>query len=130
MIFNFKKIEKLLKKKIEILFLLLLVTISIVSMSFYNNNKKLINNNYKNTVNNIYFKKTIDHIFNNLTPRYKSISHKISSGETFDKILKSYSITSDEILRFKKDSKNNQKKFRNCISFFFNDYYNCKHYFL
>ena len=103
MIFNFKNITKLLKKKIEILFLLLLVTISIVSMSFYNNNKKLTNKNYKNTVNNIYFKKTIDHIFNNLTPRYKSISHKILGGETFDKILSSYSITSDEILKVKKE---------------------------
>ena len=103
MIFNFKNITKLLKKKIEILFLLLLVTISIVSMSFYNNNKKLTNKNYKNTVNNIYFKKTIDHIFNNLTPRYKSISHKILDGETFDKILSSYSITSDEILKVKKE---------------------------
>ena len=103
MIFNFKKIAKLLKKKIEILFLLLLIAISIVSMAFYNNNKKLTNKNYKNTVNNIYFKKTIDHIFNNLTPRYKNISHKILSGETFDKILNSYSITSDEILRVKKE---------------------------
>jgi murein DD-endopeptidase MepM/ murein hydrolase activator NlpD len=72
-------------------------------MSFYNNNKKLTNKNYKNTVNNIYFKKTIDHIFNNLTPRYKSISHKILDGETFDKILSSYSIKIDEILKVKKE---------------------------
>ena len=103
MIFNFKKIAKLLKKKLEILFLLFLFTISIVSMSFYNNNKKLTNKNYKNTINNIYFKKTIDHIFYNFTPRYKSINHKILNGETFDKILNSYSITSDEILRVKKE---------------------------
>ena len=103
MIFNLKKITKLLNKNVEVLFLLLLVTISIVSMSFYNNNKKLTNENYKNTINNTYFRKTIGHIFNNLTPRYKSISHKILSGETFDKILNSYSITSDEILRVKKE---------------------------
>ena len=78
MIFNLKKIAKLLNKNVEFLFLLLLITISIVSMSFYNNNKKLTNENYKNTINNTYFRKTIGHIFNNLTPRYKSISHKIA----------------------------------------------------
>ena len=86
-----------------IVFLLLLFTISTVSMSFYNNNKKLTNKNYKNTINNTYFKKTINHIFDNLTPRYKSISHKILSGETFDKILNSYSITNDEIVKVKKE---------------------------
>jgi len=103
MIFNFKKITQLLNNNMGIVFLLLLFTISTVSMSFYNNNKKLTNKNYKNTINNTYFKKTINHIFDNLTPRYKSISHKILSGETFDKILNSYSITSDEILRVKKE---------------------------
>ena len=103
MIFNFKKITQLLNNNMGIVFLLLLFTISTVSMSFYNNNKKLTNKNYKNTINNTYFKKTINHIFDNLTPRYKSISHKILSGETFDKILNSYSITNDEIVKVKKE---------------------------
>jgi len=102
MIFNLKKIAKSLKSNVEIFFLLLLVLITIVSTSFYNNNKKIINQNYNNVINNIYFQKTINHIFNNLTPRYKNISHKISSGETFDKILNTYSITSNEIIKIKK----------------------------
>ena len=97
MIFNLKKIPKFFRIKKEISFLFLLVIITIASTSFYNNNKKLVNQNYKDVVNNIYFQKTINYIFDNLSPRYKSINHKISNGETFDKILDSYSITNDEI---------------------------------
>ena len=63
---------------------------------FYNNNcnfiltikKKLIKIKYNNFINNIYFKKTLNEIVNNLEPRYKKYNHKIKSGETFDKILK------------------------------------------
>mgnify|MGYP001353377511 CR=1 FL=1 len=44
-----------------------------------------------NTINNIYLKKTINHILNNLEPRFKKIEHTVSSGETFDNILENYS---------------------------------------
>jgi murein DD-endopeptidase MepM/ murein hydrolase activator NlpD len=103
MIFNLKKIPKLFRTNVEISFLILLVIITIASTSFYNNNKKLANKNYKDVINNIYFQKTINYIFDNLSPRYKSIDHKISNGETFDKILDSYAITNDEIIRIKKE---------------------------
>ena len=103
MIFNLNKPLKFLKKNIEIAFLFLLVVVTITSTTFYNNKKKLINENYKDVINNIYFKKTVNYIFNNLTPRYKSIEHKISEGETFDKILNKYSITSNEIIKIKKN---------------------------
>ena len=103
MIFNLNKPLKFLKKNIEIAFLFLLLVVTITSTTFYNNKKKLINENYKDVINNIYFKKTVNYIFNNLTPRYKSIEHKISEGETFDKILNKYSITSNEIIKIKKN---------------------------
>ena len=102
MIFRSNKIIKLIKKNIEITFLLLLLFVTIASTTFYNNNKKTINNNYINIINNIYFQKSINQIFDNLTPRYKNINHKIISGETFDKILKKYSIPSEKILKIKK----------------------------
>ena len=103
MISYLKKIIKLIKKNIEILLLFLLLVISVVSTTFYNNKKMLINANYKDVINNIYFQKSINQILDNLTPRYKSINHKISSGETFDKILNNYSIPSEEILEIKKN---------------------------
>jgi len=102
MIFSSNKIIKIIKKNIEILLLFLLLLITISSTTIYNNNKKLINKNYKNLINNIYFQKSIKQIFNNLVPRYKNIDHKISSGETFDKILNNYSIPNEEIIQIKK----------------------------
>ena len=103
MIFNSNKIVNLIKKNIEILFLFLLLLITIASTTFYNNKKLLFNENYKDVINNVYFKKSIKQIFDNLTPRYKSIDHKISNGETFDKILNSYSIPTEEIEEIKKN---------------------------
>ena len=102
MIFKLNGLSKFLKKNTEILFLFLLVLITIASTTFYNNKKVLIDKNYKEVVNNVYFQKSVNHIFNILTPRYKRIKHKISIGETFDKILKKYSIPNDEISKVKK----------------------------
>ena len=107
MIFNLKKTLKLIKKNIEITFLFLLLIVTITSTTFYNNDKKIVNKNYRNIVNNIYFKKTINHIFDSLIPRYKNIDHKISKGETFNKILTDYSITLDEIVKIKKNLNSN-----------------------
>ena len=101
MIFSSNKIIKLIKKNIEITFLSLLILITIASTTFYNNKKMLIITNYKNIINNIYFQKSVNQIFDNLTPRYKNITHRISKGETFDKILNKYSIPSEEILKIK-----------------------------
>ena len=101
MILSSNKIIKTIKKKTEIIFLLLLLIVTIASTTLYNNNKILINENYKDVINNIYFQKSVNQILDNLTPKYKNIDHKIASGETFDKILKSYSIPTEEILEIK-----------------------------
>jgi len=97
------KIFKIFKKNIEVTFLFLLLLITILSTTFYNEKKILINQNYKNLINNIYFQKSINQIFDNLVPRYENIDHKISSGETFDKILNNYSIPNEEINQIKKN---------------------------
>jgi murein DD-endopeptidase MepM/ murein hydrolase activator NlpD len=102
MIFSSNKIMKVIKKNIEITFLFLLMLITISSTTIYNEKKLLVDENYKNLINNIYFQKSINQIFNNLVPRYKNIDHKISSGETFDKILNNYSIPNEEINQIKK----------------------------
>jgi len=102
MIFSSNKIIKIIKKNIEITFLFLLLLITISSTTFYNAKKVLLDENYKNLINNIYFQKSIKQIFDNLSPRYKNIDHKISSGETFDKILNNYSIPNEEINQIKK----------------------------
>ena len=103
MIFYLKKIPKLIKRNIEVSFLFLLLLITISSTTIYNKKKILIDENYKNLINNIYFQKSINQIFDHLVPRYKNIDHKISSGETFDKILNNYSIPMKKLIRSKKN---------------------------
>jgi murein DD-endopeptidase MepM/ murein hydrolase activator NlpD len=103
MIFSPNKLIKLVKKNTEIFLLFLLLIFTIFSTTIYNNKKLETNENYKEVINNIYFQKSLKQIFNNLKPRYKSIDHKISSGETFDKILNNYSIPSKEILSIKEN---------------------------
>ena len=103
MIFSLNKNIKLIKKNIEISLIFLLLIITVFSTTLYNNYKKLINENYKDIINNIYFQKSVNEIFNNLTPRYKSISHKVANGETFDKILNIYLVPKSEINKIKKD---------------------------
>ncbi len=96
------KFRKKLRKNTEITALGLLLLITILSTTYYNYNKKKIYDNYKNIINNVYLKKTVNHIFNNLEPRFKKISHRIKDGETFDKILESYSVNQSEISEIKK----------------------------
>ena len=96
------KIKQSVKKNTEILALGLLVLITIISTTYYNQSKKKIYNNYKSTLHNVYFKKTINHVFNNLEPKFKKVEHKIQPGETFDIILGGYFIEDDQINEIKK----------------------------
>ena len=96
------KLKKKLTNNTEIIALGLLLITTILSTTYYNFNKQKIYNNYKNIINNVYFKKTINHFFENLEPKFKTVVHIIREGETFDKILKSYYIKEDEILSVKK----------------------------
>ena len=56
------KIKKKLKNNTEILALGLLLLTTVLSTTYYNFNKQKIYNNYKNIINNIYFKKTVNHV--------------------------------------------------------------------
>ncbi len=97
----FNKFKKKLSKNTEIIALGLLLITTILSTTYYNFNKKKIFENYKNILNNVYFKKTINHIFENLEPKFKTVVHKIEEGETFDKILEAYAIKEEEISNIK-----------------------------
>jgi len=103
MIFNSKKIIRIIKKNIEIALLFFFLFVTIASTIFHNNKKNLVNRNYKAIINNIYFQNSVNQVLDNLLPRYKNINHKISKGETFDKILSYYSISNEEIFEIKKN---------------------------
>ena len=98
-----KKIKLKIKKNLEIFALGLLIAITISFTSYYNYNKKNIFNNYSNLLDNVYFKKSLNQILNNLEPRFKKIEHEINVGETFGKILEEYSVENSEIKQIKKE---------------------------
>ena len=98
---SLNKIKSKIKKNTEIFALSLLIIITITFTTYYNYSKKKIYNNYVNTLNNVYLKKTVTHIFDNLEPKFKKIEHHISKGETFNSILESYSVKKKTIIEIK-----------------------------
>ena len=96
-----KQIIFFLRKNLRIIGLISLVTFAITVALYSNYQKNLDSKKYNNFIDNVYLKKTINEIINNLEPRYKKYNHKIKSGETFDKILKEYSINKNEIIEIK-----------------------------
>jgi hypothetical protein len=101
-----KKILKLFSKNIEIFMLIAFLLIIIITSTIFNYQKNLNSQRYNGFIDNIYLKKTLDEIINNLEPRFKKYNHKIKSGETFDKILESYLIEKSEIIKIKNSLKN------------------------
>ncbi len=100
-----KILKNKIRENIQIFGLIFLIALTIVSTGYFNFKK---NNNiqaYNNFIDNVYFKKTLSHLVDNLESKYKKIKHKIKSGETFDKILESYSIEKSEILKIKNSLK-------------------------
>jgi len=100
-----KKFKIRLKKNFEIFLLILIILTSSASITYFNYNKNTNNQNYNNLFNNIYLKKTLNNIINNLEPKYEKVNHKIKSGETFDKILNNYYIDKKEITNIKNSLK-------------------------
>ena len=96
-----KKFKLKIGIKKEIISLIFLIIITAASTAYYNFTKNQINYQYKEILGNVYFKKTLNHIIDELEPRFKKISHKIKAGETFDNILEQYSIKEDDIISIK-----------------------------
>ena len=100
MFYRLKITKVKIKNEFFLLFLVLLITV--LSTGYHNYSKKKIADNYKEIVENIYFKKTLNHIFSKFEPRFKKISHKIELGDTFDSVLNEYGVKKDEIIIIKK----------------------------
>jgi murein DD-endopeptidase MepM/ murein hydrolase activator NlpD len=98
-----KKFRSTFFKNLRTLGLIFLIIFTIVIAILSNYQKNLSSKQYNNFVNNIFLKKTLNEIINNLEPRYKKYNHKIKSGETFDKILNNYSIDKKEIETIKEN---------------------------
>jgi len=100
-----KNLKNIIKKNFEIFGLAGLIIITALCTSYFNYKKNLEENTYHSFIDNVYFKKTLNHIVDNLDPKYKKVQHKIRSGETFDTILETYSIEKKEIIKIKNSLK-------------------------
>jgi murein DD-endopeptidase MepM/ murein hydrolase activator NlpD len=98
-----KKLTSLFFNKSKILVLISLIILVTIFTILSGYQTILKNRKHNNFVNNIYLKKTLKEIINNLEPKYKKYNHKIKSGETFDKILNSYSIDKQQIITIKEN---------------------------
>ena len=96
-----KNLKYRIQKNLEISALIVLIFVTTISTSYFNYKKNIDQETYNNFIDNIYFKKTLNHIVENLDPKYKKIKHKIKPGETFDKILENYKINKQEIIKIK-----------------------------
>jgi murein DD-endopeptidase MepM/ murein hydrolase activator NlpD len=98
-----KKITSLFFNNSKILVLISLIILAAIFAILLSYQTGLKNQRHKNFINNIYLKKTLKEIVNNLEPKYKKYNHKIKSGETFDKILNIYSIDKQQIIAIKEN---------------------------
>ncbi len=98
-------------KNFEFFFVLLLILISILITQIYNSSKKQAQNEYLKVLNNLYFKKTFNNIFNNFSPKYLHIEHIIAPNESINSILKKYEIKDNETNLINKELKSKLKKF-------------------
>jgi len=112
---NIHKLFKIMKKNGLLSFLSISILISILIIQIYIRTIDAKQEKFINFIENVFLENTINHIANNLNPRYTNIEHTVSYGETFKSILKKYNIPSSEIAKIeanisKKTNINNLKK--------------------
>jgi len=94
---NLKLSEFRVGKNLEFLFVLLLILISIIITQIYNFSREMSKKEHANLINNLYFQKTINNIFENLQPKYTNIEHEVRKNETLSSIFRSYKVAEKEI---------------------------------
>tara|TARA_Y100001958_G_scaffold158126_1_gene155102 strand:- start:553 stop:1854 length:1302 start_codon:yes stop_codon:yes gene_type:complete len=116
---NFK-----ISRNLEFIFVLILIIISISITFIYNSSKSYSEKQYINLFNNLYFKKTTNNFFNNLSPKYQKIEHIVQKNESLNNILKSNNLSDREINlilnSLKKNNIKNVLKIKQKISFTIN----------
>ncbi len=84
-------------KEYSIFFWLILISIiGILILSIYSNDKKDQSEKIKSSLDNIYFKKTLKEITENLDPRYETLYYKSKSGDTYQSIINNLKVDKNE----------------------------------
>ena len=63
----------------------------------YNVSRSNSEKQYSQLLNNLYFQKTIENVFNNLSPKYSNVEHLVKKNETLNSVLKSYNLSNKEV---------------------------------
>ena len=91
-------INQIFKKGNRTIFsLTLLMIVAIIAMNYHNYKRSVNETNIKNLINNIYFKKTLSSIFDQLNPKFERINHIVLKGQSLSNILKKYSVNNNEL---------------------------------
>ena len=86
-----------IQKNLELFFVLLLILITIAITQIYNASREISKKEYINLINNLYFQKTVNSIFENFESRFLNINHKVTKNQTLTNIFKIYKIPNEEI---------------------------------
>tara|TARA_B100000886_G_scaffold106430_1_gene70987 strand:+ start:205 stop:1434 length:1230 start_codon:yes stop_codon:yes gene_type:complete len=76
--------------------------VTVIAMNYHNHKKNIAKTNIKNLIDNVYFKKTLTNIFNQLDPKYEKVSHKVLKGQSLSNIFDKYFVNQDELELLKK----------------------------
>ena len=91
-------INQIFKKGNRTIFsLTLLMIVAVIAMNYHNYKRSVDETNIKNLINNIYFKKTLSSIFDQLNPKFERINHIVLKGQSLSNILKKYSVNNNEL---------------------------------
>ncbi len=91
-------INQIFKKGNRTIFsLTLLMIVAIIAMNYHNYKRSVNETNIKNLINNIYFKKTLSSIFDQLNPKFERINHIVLRGQSLSNILEKYSVNNNEL---------------------------------
>ena len=80
-----------------IILLTLLMIVTIIAMNYHNYKKNKNETNIKNLINNIYFKKTLSSIFDQVKPKYQRVNHVVLKGQSLSNIFEKYNVNKDEL---------------------------------
>ena len=92
-----KKLKFINFRELSIFFWLILITIiAVFTISIYSENKVEQSNQIKASLDNIYLKKIIREVTNNLEPRFTNISYISKTGDTHQSIINTLKISRSE----------------------------------
>ena len=89
-------LNKIIKNNLYLILLISILFLTILITNFYTIYKK--NNEAKllDSLENLYLKKSINYIFENLNPRFTNIEFIVEAGDTFEKILNQLNLPLNE----------------------------------